>query len=83
MVFLQEYSNPTEAVSTQQSERKLYSMLPLFCKIFNSLPPDLIAEKLPEAPSFALAVSKLFVTEVSFYRRSYCGEWDLLCILLA
>ena len=35
-----------------EREAKLYSMLPLFCKIFNSVPPSVITEKFPEATSF-------------------------------
>ena len=33
-------------------EAKLYSMLPLFCKIFNSVPPSVITEKFVEAVQF-------------------------------
>ena len=33
-------------------EAKLYSMLPLFCKIFNSVPPSVITEKFLEALQF-------------------------------
>ena len=33
-------------------EAKLYSMLPLFCKIFNAVPPNIITEKFTDAQSF-------------------------------
>ena len=59
-----EYSNPSQPLSSAEKEAKLYSMLPLFCKIFNSVPANIITEKFTDAQSFTQACSKLLVTEV-------------------
>jgi hypothetical protein len=61
-----EYSTPSHPLSTPEREARLYAMLPLFCKIFNSVPAKMIAERFPDTPSFAQACSKLLVTEVSW-----------------
>jgi hypothetical protein len=60
-----EYSQPNHPLSTPEREARLYAMLPLFCKIFNSVPAKMIAERFPDTSSFAQACSKLLVTEVS------------------
>jgi len=65
-----EYSTPAHPLSTPEREARLYAMLPLFCKIFNSVPAKMIAERFPDTPSFAQACSKLLVTEVSFCKPS-------------
>ena len=57
-----EYCGPQ--LSSGEREAKLYAMLPLFCKIFNSVPAHVITEKFTEAISFTQACSKLLVTEV-------------------
>ena len=57
-----EYCGPQ--LSSGEREAKLYAMLPLFCKIFNSVPAHVITEKFTEATSFTQACSKLLVTEV-------------------
>ena len=57
-----EYSSPQ--LSSGEREARLYAMLPLFCKIFNSVPPHVITEKFTEATMFTQACSKLVVTEV-------------------
>ena len=59
-----EYCKPVNLSSSESREAKLYSMLPLFCKIFNSVPPHVIPEKFQDSLSFTEAVSKLLVTEV-------------------
>ena len=59
-----EYSTPVHPLTDQEKEFKLYSMLPLFCKIFNSVPPNVITEKFLDVTSFTQACSKLLVTEV-------------------
>ena len=59
-----EYSNPSQPLSSAEKEAKLYAMLPLFCKIFNSVPANIITEKFTDAQSFTQACSKLLVTEV-------------------
>ena len=67
-----EYSQPGHPLSTPEREGRLYAMLPLFCKIFNSVPAKMIAERFPDTSSFAQACSKLLVTEVSSRRtRTY------------
>ena len=57
-----EYSS--QQLSSGEREARLYAMLPLFCKIFNSVPPHVITEKFTEATMFTQACSKLVVTEV-------------------
>ena len=57
-----EYSS--QQLSSGEREARLYAMLPLFCKIFNSVPPHVITEKFTEATQFTQACSKLVVTEV-------------------
>ena len=59
-----EYSSPGQQLSTGDRETRLYAMLPLFCKIFNSVPPSVITERFAEATSFCQACSRLLVTEV-------------------
>ena len=59
-----EYSSPGHPLSSAEKEAKLYAMLPLFCKIFNSVPPNVITDKFSDATSFTQACAKLLVTEV-------------------
>ena len=65
-----EFSNPTHPLTSPERETRLYAMLPLFCKIFNSVPPKVIPEKFPDTNAFAQAASKLLVTEVFFIIQS-------------
>ena len=65
-----EYCTPIHPLSTPEREARLYAMLPLFCKIFNSVPAKMITERFPDTPSFAQACSKLLVTEVSYASQS-------------
>ena len=44
-------------------EAKLYSMLPLFCKIFNSVPPSVITEKFVEAVQFTQVTSNSVIND--------------------
>ena len=59
-----EYSNPSHPLTESEREEKLYTMLPLFCKIFNSVPPNVITEKFADVTSFTQACAKLLVAEV-------------------
>lgn len=59
-----EYCSPAHPVSATEREGRLYAMLPLFCKIFNSVPGSVIPEKFADTNSFTQATSKLLVTEV-------------------
>ena len=68
-----EYCNPAVPMPASEREAKLYSMLPLFCKIFNSVPPAVISERFSDAASFTQAVSKLLVTEVNTFERIQVG----------
>ena len=42
-------------------EAKLYAMLPLFCKIFNAVPPNIITEKFTDAQSFTQVIQWMFL----------------------
>ena len=59
-----EYCNPAHPLTAAERETRLYAMLPLFCKIFNSVPGSVIPEKFSDTNSFTQATSKLLVTEV-------------------
>ena len=47
-------------------EARLYAMLPLFCKIFNAVPPNIITEKFTDAQSFTQVKIKM-MTSQTFY----------------
>ena len=52
-------------LSVREQEAKLYSMLPLFCKVFgNKTKPIRITEKFAEVCQFAAHVSRLMVSEI-------------------
>ncbi len=69
-----EYSQPGHPLSTPEREGRLYAMLPLFCKIFNSVPAKMIGERFPDTSSFAQACSKLLVTEVRGLKNKNIGD---------
>lgn len=59
-----EYRQPTPNVTQKEQEDKLYNMLPLFCKVFDSSPSSEMTEKFGDIQQFCSQVSKLMVTEI-------------------
>ena len=59
-------------ISDSCQEAKLYAMLPLFCKIFNAVPPNIITEKFTDAQSFTQVNSKV-ITSQTFYEYLPAG----------
>ncbi|CAK9291097.1 unnamed protein product [Gordionus sp. m RMFG-2023] len=58
------FKDNTTVQSICEHESKLYDMLPLFCKVFQTLPPHSMLEKMDGILQFAGNVSKLFVKEI-------------------
>lgn len=59
-----EYTHPKEPMSEAERDYKLYSMLPLFCKVFGSSHSTEMSEKFWDILAFSQQVSKLMVTEI-------------------
>lgn len=59
-----EYQNPQHPLSDSEKEEKLYTMFPLFCKVFSNCAPGAATDTFPEIISFAEASCRLLVSEV-------------------
>lgn len=57
-------SASTQTTSESERESKIYSMLPLFCRVFSHCPAIEMLEKFPEVGSFCQQVSRLAVSEI-------------------
>lgn len=54
----------TQAMTEAERESRMYSMLPLFCRVFSHCPASEMLEKFPEVGSFCQQVSRLAVSEI-------------------
>ena len=68
-----EYSS--QQLSSGEREARLYAMLPLFCKIFNSVPPHVITEKFTEATQFTQALQEDSQRSEAILSRTPLGRW--------
>eukprot|EP00094_Tigriopus_californicus_P005213 TCALIF_05026-PB protein Name:"Similar to WDFY3 WD repeat and FYVE domain-containing protein 3 (Homo sapiens)" AED:0.04 eAED:0.04 QI:7/0.93/0.68/1/1/1/16/134/3650 len=62
-----DYQNPPHPLNEQEKEARMYQMLPLFCKVFGSVPSRTACERfggLEQMTAFAHATSRLLVVEV-------------------
>lgn len=59
-----EYTHPKEPLSESDRDYKLYTMLPLFCKVFGSSHSTDMSEKFWDILAFCQQVSKLMVAEI-------------------
>ncbi|CAI9723395.1 repeat and FYVE domain-containing 3-like isoform X2 [Octopus vulgaris] len=59
-----EFRQPQGNVTQKEQEDKLYNMLPLFCKVFDSSPSSEMTEKFGDILQFCSQVAKLMVTEI-------------------
>lgn len=59
-----EYTHPTHPLSEKEKDDKLYNMLPLFCKVFESSPSTDMSEKFRDMTAFCREVSNLMVKEI-------------------
>lgn len=57
-------STSAQAIGELEKESRLYSMLPLFCRVFSHCPAIEMIEKFPEVGSFCQQVSRLAVSEI-------------------
>lgn len=53
-----------QSMTEAERESRIYSMLPLFCRVFSHCPPIEMLEKFPEVGSFCQQVSRLAVSEI-------------------
>lgn len=54
----------TQTMTESERESRMYSMLPLFCRVFSHCPASEMLEKFPEVGSFCQQVSRLAVSEI-------------------
>ncbi|XP_041362357.1 WD repeat and FYVE domain-containing protein 3-like isoform X2 [Gigantopelta aegis] len=59
-----EFRHPAPKATQKDQEDKLYTMLPLFCKVFENAPANEMTEKWGDILQFCSHVSKLMVTEI-------------------
>lgn len=59
-----EYTHPTEPLSEQERDNKLYNMLPLFLKIFGSCHSAEMNEKFWDILAFCQQISRMMVSEI-------------------
>ncbi|KAL5018826.1 hypothetical protein ScPMuIL_004548 [Solemya velum] len=59
-----DFRHPTAKATQKDQEDRLYSMLPIFCKVFENSPSSEMTEKFQDILQFCSHVSKLMVTEI-------------------
>ncbi|UYV62149.1 WDFY3 [Cordylochernes scorpioides] len=59
-----ELAYPTHPLTQQEQERRLYNMLPLFCKVFGQSPARDMSDKFSDILTFSQLVSRLMVSEI-------------------
>lgn len=64
--LITDFSNAasSQALSDGEREPRVYSMLPLFCRVFSHCPASEMVEKFPEVATFCQNVSRLAVSEI-------------------
>lgn len=59
-----EFAHCKDTLAEKEKEFRIYNMLPLFIKMFDTCHPKEMMEKFPDVQQFCLHVSKLMVTEI-------------------
>ena len=57
-------SPAAQMLQDAEREARIYTMLPLFCRVFSHCPPSEMVDKFPEVAGFCQQVSRLAVAEI-------------------